>query len=458
MSGRGVARRIDLLRWPLLGLAVVVLVVFLLAQRQSIEVSYGQSPSASGGVDEGSAGELNDVTLPSVDRLTELVAADPVVRLPGSVARWNTERVRAAIGDSDTRILVTPPGLDADQRKQLREVDNATIRIVGTQVSGGPYEVTADRIAGWRAQLATNDVTDLLVTLITTLNKAPRPADRDELRWREPTGAELDAAVADLRADRLHVVDGATLDRIPEQADRNAFPDGARYVALPAQPFGEPVPAYGPALTRLLPGEPIVVLYGNWIEYHGPAEQEFAELAGTTFYAQFGSRLSRYDYPQRNVLGAYLGMVTDIRYAGLFERPLPYRPIDPLRVALPALPWLFAGCVAAFLVLSVRSLRRSGGGLLARAGDPQRGGVPARLAGLTALVVEMSLLTDARSNPALTRGVVKLQAARHALDEGLPDRHVRRLLAEATGELDDAARTLDIAAYRPDRYLQGRLS
>ncbi|WP_428964170.1 hypothetical protein [Micromonospora fluostatini] len=458
MTGRQLLRRADRLRWVFLGVAVVVLVVFLLAQHQSVEVSYGQSPSASGRIEEGSAGELSDVTLPSVEEMTALVAADPVVRLPGAVAAWNESRVRDAIGAHDVRILVAPPGLDEEQRKHLREVDNATIRVIGTQVSGGLYEVTPDRIPGWRAQFATHDVTDLLVTLITTLNKDPRPEDRDELRWREPTDAEVERVAADLRADRPHVAAGATLTRVPADAARNAFPDGARYVVLPAQPHGEPLPAYGPVLTRLFPDEPIVLMYGTWIEYHGPAGEEFAELAAASFYAQFGSRLSRYAYPQQNVLTAYLNQVTDIRYAGLFDRPLPYRPLDPLRVALPALPWVFAGCVAAFLVLSIRSLRRSGGGLLARPGDPQRGGVPARLAGLTALALEVSLLTDARSNPALTRGIVTLQAAREALDEGLPDRHVTRLLDTATAELDDTARTLGIAGYRPHLYLQGRLS
>jgi len=32
--------------------------------------------------------------------MTALVKADPVVRLPGSVAQWDTARVRTAIGDA----------------------------------------------------------------------------------------------------------------------------------------------------------------------------------------------------------------------------------------------------------------------------------------------------------------------------------------------------------------------
>ncbi|MEH0971732.1 hypothetical protein V6U77_11430 [Micromonospora sp. CPCC 205546] len=448
--------RYELLRWSLLGVAVVVLVVFLLAQRQSVDVSYDRSPAATAKI-EGSAGELSDASVPSVDEMTALVAADPVVRLPGSTARWNEHRVREAAGDQPVRILVAPPGLDKDERDRVRDVENATIRVVGTEVSGGIYQSVADTLPDWRAQFATADVTNLLVGLIAALRDAPDPPGHDELRWRAPTDRELAAVAADLRATGLHLGAGATLTGVPDKAARNAFEDGARYVALPAQPFGEPVPRYGPALAELFPDTPIVVMYGLWIEYHGPAADDFAELAGASFYGQFADRLSRYDYPQGNVLTAWLNRVTDLRYSGLFDRPLPYRPIDPLRVALPALPWIFAGCVGTFLVLSVRSLRRPDG-LGIRRGDPGRGGTPARLAGLTALAVEMSLLTDARSDPALTRGVVKLQAARAALDEELPDRHVRTLLNEASEELDDAARTLGIASYRPGLYLRGRLS
>ncbi|MEU6074705.1 hypothetical protein [Micromonospora sp. NPDC047074] len=451
--------RYEPVRWALLGIAVVVLVVFLLAQRQStLDVSYGRSPSSAPAIEEGSAGELSDATVPSADEMTALVAASPVVRLPGATAHWNEQRVRQAVGESPVRILVAPPGLDKDERDRVRDVENATIRVLGTEVSGGLYQVSADTLPGWRAQFATGDVTDLLVTLIAALRKDPSPTDQDDLRWREPTDREVAAVAADLRATGLHVGAGATLTKVSDNVAKNAFPDGAYYVALPVQPFGEPVPRYGPALTRLFPDTPIVVMYGLWIEHHGPGASDFAELAGASFYNQFADRLSRYDYPQGRVLATYLNRVTDIRYAGLFERPLPYRPVDPLRVALPALPWVFGGCVATFLILSLRSLRRPGGGLGIRRGDPGRGGTPARLAGLTALAVEMSLLTDTRSNAALTRGIVTLQAARTALDEKLPDPHVRTLLDEAAGELDAGARTLGIASYRPDLYLRGRLS
>lgn len=246
---------------------------------------------------------------------------------------------------------------------------------------------------------------------MVALLRAGPPGDR--FAWREPSAAELAAVTADL------------LDTPPATA---AFPGTtARYLALPQQPFGQPVPRYGPALAARFPDTPIVVMYGSWIEYDGPDAEEFAELTAATFYGRFDDLLSRSAYPQRNVLGAYLNRVADVRYSGLFDRPLPYRPLDPLRVALPALPWLFAACVVVFLLLSVRSVRRP-----ARSAPAL--GTPARLAELTGRAVEVSLLTT--GDPALPRAITKLMAARDALAADLPDTHVRDLLDDARNELD----------------------
>ena len=440
------------LRWVALAVAAALLVIFLAAQRQSIDVSYGQSPAATETIAEGSAGELSDATVPTVAEMTAMVTAHDVVRLPGSVANWDSSRVRQASGSTPVRILVAPPGLDKSERDRVRDVENATVRVIGTEVTGDIYQASADTPAGWRAQFATGDVTDQLITLIAGIQHRPAPDDLDTLRRREPTTAELAPVIADLRRTGLHRGAGATLSRVPASAATAFAGRPALYVALARQPFGEAVPHYGPALARTFPGTPIVVMYSSWIEYDGPAADDFADVAAASFYAQVGDRLSRYAYPQQNVLGAYLGRVTDVRYAGLFDRPLPYRPLDPLRVALPALPWLFAACVLVFLALSAGALRRPSGP------GTRPAGTPARLAGLTTLAVEMSALTHRASEPALTRGITNLMAARTALDEELPDRHIRGLLDDATAELDEAARLLPFTGYRPADYLRGRLS
>jgi hypothetical protein len=438
------------LRWVSLAVALAVLFIFLVAQKQSIAVSYGRSPSSSDTIKEAPSALGTDATVPTVEAMTALVRADPIVRLPGSVASWDEARVRAAIGDRGYRILVAPPGLDKTERERVHDVEAAEIRIVGTEVSGGIYQATGSTLTDWQAQFAVGDVTGLMLTLIAGMRDEPDPAAGPVPARREPSGAELQAVAADLRRTGVHIAEGATLTDVPAQASAAAFPDGkALYAALPRQPFGQPMPRYGPALAALFPDTPIIVMYGSWIEYDGPHAADFADLTAAAYYGRFGDYLSKYAYPQRNVLYAYLNGVTDVRYAGLFDRPLPYRPLDPLRVALPALPWLFAACVVVFLVLSVRTARRPS--------SPPRVGTPARLAGLTALAVELSALTHRESEPALTRGITKLLAARAALDGDLSDPHVRELLDDAQSELDDAARLSPFTGYRPADYLRGRL-
>jgi hypothetical protein len=417
-------------RWLALAAAVVALIVFLVAQRQTIKVSYAGSP-ATAAIPEGSAGELSGATVPSVEQMTAMVTADPVVRLPGSVAHWDDARVRAAIGTDPTRILVAPPGLSKADQDKVRAVGNATIRVIGTEVTGGVYRVSGNQAADWQPQFAAGDVTAQLLTLIAGLADKPAPDEAGPPPRREPTAAETAKVAASAR-------------RITGSA---AFPGSSvLVVTLPQQPVGPPMPRYGPALAALDPGTPVVVMYGDWIEYDGPQAADFADVATASFYGQFGDRLSSYAYPQQTVLDAYLARVTDVRYAGLFDRPLPYQPFDPLRVTLPALPWVFAVCVLIFLALSVRPVRR----------PPRiaRAGTPARLAALSSLAVEMSLLTDRAGDAALTRGFTLLTAARDALAKNLPDAHVRDLLATAESELDDAARKLPFPGFRPADYLK----
>ncbi|GAA3268518.1 hypothetical protein GCM10020218_007820 [Dactylosporangium vinaceum] len=429
-----VQARGGLARWALLAVAVASVAGFLLAQRQSADVTYGDAPPGAT-IAEGSAGELSDATVPSVEEMQRMVAQSSVVRLPGAVAQWDEAAVRAAIGGRDVRILVAPPGLGKDAQARVRDVDNATVRVIGTRVSGGIYAASGTLLSDWKAQFARNDITGQLVALITE-HAAPAGATP----WRAPSAAELDPVLAALRTGEQYGISPSGT------ALRDAFgTGGALVVALPAQPRDTPAPDYGPALEQAFPDRPIVLMVGTWIEYHGPHAAEFADVAAAGFFARFDERLSTYAYPQANVLGAYLGWVTDVRYSGLFDRPLPYQPFDPLRVALPVLPWLFAACVIGFLLLSGRSVapaRRA----------PVPAAVPARLAALSALAVEVSGLTTAAGDPDLVRAITRLASARTALADGLPDRHLRRLLDEAEADLDRVGRTVGVRGYRPAEH------
>lgn len=445
-------------RVVLAAVAIGCVVFFVQDQGRGAEVTYG-SP---GGREQPEAepAELPTVSLPSAGEMAAMLSAEPVVRLPGAIASWDAERVRQAGGGRDVRIIATPPGLNKEQRSALGDVDsevrreleddeNTTVLTIdGTRVSGGIYEVATSTLDEWRAQFGRHDVTVPLVTLINQLSGAgDAPVEGPADERREPTAAELEVVTTQLRATGRFVAPGASLTDVPAEASAEAFGDvPALYAAFPVQPLEEPAPDYGPALTRQFPETPIVVLYGSWIEYHGPHAADFADVVAAGYYSQFGSVLGRGQYPQSNSLRLFLGRIADVRYAGLFDRPLPYTPFDPLTVTLPALPWIFAGSAALLLALSARPLLRR------NASRPL--GTAARLGGLSALAVEVSGLTDRAEDPALARAVVHLQAARDAVAKSLPDKHINTLLDDAAAELDRIGRAVPFDGYRPADYLR----
>ncbi|MBB3053373.1 hypothetical protein FHS23_004422 [Prauserella isguenensis] len=468
-------RTLGLARWVLAGVAVTVAVVFLLHQRQGdIDVSYGQSPSSD--YEEGDAGELSGHSAPSTAEMVRRVQAEPVVRLPGSNATWHRRWLREHVGIDGVRLLFAPPGLDEQDTERVRDVaeDPAIVdapfelvTVTGTKVRSGVYTAVPDDVDGFQRQFAAGDVTGLLAAVITGMRDEGDPPAAPRVAWREPTTAEVDAVAADLERDGVHVAEGATLSDVPGNAS-NAFPDTEPLVvalprqdtalprqdgasprqdtALPRQDTGRPVPDYAPALADRFPDTPVVVVYGSYIDYAGPHRDEFYEVATAGVYGMLGDRLGRYDYPQDNVLFAWLNKVTDIRYAGLFDRPLPYQPFDPLQVTMPALPFVFAGCVLGFVVLSVTALRRR----------PSHGRPPTvRLAALSALSVEVSGLTTETGNPSLTRAITHLDAAKELDCSLVATRNAHKLLDKAEEELSETARLIGRRDYEPRRYVMG---
>lgn len=453
---RAVSTWLGVARWTCLGAAVAVLVVFLVSQRaESIDMSYARSPTSSGSRGGGEEAGLSDASVPTVDDMVARLREERVVRLPGAVAYWDEARVEQVIGKHDARILVAPPGLDDAERKRISEAksrvqgdEREVLTIVGTTVSGGILEVAPSTLDERRAEFAQGDVTGLIVYLLGHLWQQPVSESASDFRWRAPTADELAPVIAALGSDGRYVAADATLTDVPHDAAREAF-DGREplVAAFPRQPFGEPVPDYGAALVERFPDRPIIVLYGLWVSYHGPDAGAFADVAAASTYAQFGRYLSSRAYPQDAILKVYLDRVTDIRYAGLFDRPLPYQPPDPLRVTLPVLPWVFAACVAVFVALSARAVRKP-------RGLPRGTGAGARLGALTALAIEVSGLTHGESDVALTVALAKLQSAREAVEER---RKPDAFLADAHARLDEVARLLGRTEYRPDVYLGRQL-
>ncbi len=282
------------------------------------------------------------------------------MRLPGAVAYWDERQVTRAVGDADIRILVAPPGLSEDQQDQVRDVENATIRIMGTEIVGSVYQVGQRRPRRLarpvrrrrRHQPAAGDHLEREERAAARRTTTCSPcAHRPPPSWpRWPL-----TCVPAARTSRA----GATLSR---QADERGRPRSATrhrssWPRSASSRTPSRCPNYGPALAKLFPDTPIVVLYGNWISYYGPHAGEFADVAAAGFYARYGELLSRYDFPQDNVLDAYFDHVTTSATPGCSTARCPTSRSTRCGWRCPRCRG--CSCVrAGFLALSVRSVLR----------------------------------------------------------------------------------------------------
>ncbi|MGI8417894.1 MAG: hypothetical protein ACR2P2_17160 [Nakamurella sp.] len=455
-----------LIQWGSLALALVVLVIFLLSQQQSASEQYGTDKLDSTAVDA-EPSQATTGTLPTDAELKKAIAASTIVRLPGAVATLNeavvTARIKqadvtlAAKGEPAIKVLLAPPGLsDADSRR-LEHLPGSNVTVVGLAVSFDIYSVLPSTANEWQSVFGTGDVTQLILAGIAGGLDQPAPPEvPSSLRWRDPTAGELSTVVAGLRDDRHYVDPGADLSGIPKLA-ATAFPGTPpMVVALPQQPPGQGVPDYAPALAREFPNTPIVVMYGYWISYAGPHADGYADLAAATFYGSIRAVISDTHFPQFNLLSVYLQQWAALRFSGMFDRPLPYSPPDPIGIALPALPWIFLGCVLIFVAVSVHSVhsRRPGQQLSA----PSTRGQWVRLTALSSLAIEVSPLVDGAARAPLTRGIKRLSAAKQALDTHLPAALIDSQLDAGTREFARVATAIHRQDYLPETYLAGRSS
>ena len=443
--------RQEVLRWLLAVLAVVAAVVFVVVQGRSSDTTFDRDFESS----RLTADETPTVTLPSSEELTALLRAQTRVRLPGAIGWFDEEQVRAAIGDDDIRILVAPLGLTSDQSRMLYELEpfdedapgvHEVIRIEGTAVSGGSYDVRADDLPGWQRQFAQGDVTGALLTRVAAIKDAPTPADPAAVATRAPTAAEFAPVVAAVRSTGVFLDPAAEVTDVPATAG-TAFPGEQPVIAtFPRSAPGAPLVDWATALSAAFPDRPVVTLTGLWVDYRGPDADQFAEIASASYYGQYRTVLAERVLPTHGVLRTFLARIAELRLSGIFGRALPAPSFDPLSITLPALPIVFAGCAAGFLVLSVRQLRRRPRFFIAPAGR-------ARLAGLSSLLIETSGLADRRADAPLARAAVALRAAGSAMTEPGLQAEVRTQLDAASAELDTVADLLGRKDYRPAEYV-----
>ncbi|MEJ7650151.1 MAG: hypothetical protein WKF57_14135 [Nakamurella sp.] len=451
-SARLRPERPEVVRWLLAALAVCAAVVFVAVQGRSSDARYELNTASS----RLTPTETPTATLPSSAELTNQLRRQSRVRLPGATAWFDEAQVRAAIGDADIRIVVAPIGLTSDQSRMLYELDpfdedatgvHEVIRIEGTAVSGGGHSSLADDLPGWQRQFAQGDITGPLLALVAALRDAPTPADPKAAAVRAPTAAELAPVLAAVRSSGVHLDPAAGVTEVPATAG-TAFPDAQPIIAtFPRSTPGAPLVDWATALSAAFPGRPVVTLTGLWVDYRGPDADRFAEIASASYYGQYRTVLSERVLPTQGVLRTFLARIAELRLSGIFGRALPAPSFDPLSVTLPALPIVFAGCAAGFLVLSVRQLRRRPLFLISPAGR-------ARLAGLSSLLIETSGLADRRADAPLARAAVALRAAGSAMTERGLQAEVRRQLDAASAELKTVADLLGRKDYRPTEYVR----
>lgn len=449
-----------MLQWGALVLSAVFALLFLLVQSQTANFRYGVETVPPVSLDDDAEAEPAAPDLPSVAQIDALRAESRVVTLPGAIAgfdRAEVDRALAAVTgfvntDDDTvdpGVLLVPPDTTREQRTVLRDAERLDVKVYGMQVSGDRGTPAAEDLTSWQNVLVSGDVTDTLVGAIQLLGEQTFESAIPRVPWREPTSAELATVSAALDSDRRYLAPGSTVTELPATAAA-AFPDTAPLlVVLPRASYGESVPEYGPALAARYPDTPVVVMYGYWIDVHGPGDDGL-ELVRAAFYGATPSDFADGGYRQSGVLGLFLQRWAEFNYSGMFDRPLPYTPPDPVRVAWPILPWIFAAGVLFFVVMSVRMTLQ----LRPMAADQR----PNRhtLAGLSTLAVELSGLVGPDQRTDFTQGTVALTHAQDGLDADLPADRVAAVLDEAASALDSVARSLDRPDYRPERFLDRR--
>lgn len=449
--------------------AVALVVVFVLSQKQTADFLYGThtaSGSAAAAGDSGSGSATTAPatgTIPSDAELKRELAASTIVRLPGAVAGFDEATVLAAIrhadavhgkrGEPKTHLVVAPPDISEADTQRIYALPGSNVKVIGLTVGYQGESATPSDLGDWQSLFSDGDVTSLILSLMASDLGEPDPSDTSSsVHWRNPSAAELNTVRAGLAADRLYTAPGATLDAIPKSAS-DAFPNTPpMVVAFPQQARGAAIPNYAPALATQFPNTPIIVMYGYSVSYAGPFGKDTADVATGGFYGQYGRKIADQAQPQWNILNVYLQQWAKVRYAGLFDRPLPYTPPDPVGITFPALPWVFLGCVLIFVGVSVHSVHSHRDRRLPSASPTDWH----RLAGLSALAVEVSPLADAGvARTALTRGIRRLAAAQAALDARRPDVLIASRLDTAEHEFSTVATAIGRSDYQPRRYLAG---
>jgi hypothetical protein len=289
------------------------------------------------------------------------LSKEQVYRAPGSVATYDEQRVRAALG-SDMKLLVQPftgsyaagndyPTSDDYIDEVYTPLDDwaqdhhvKLVNVTGLNVdsfTGGAFGPSD--IPELRTQTAYLDVTSALLGMINYertgaehFDSLPAPP------VVAPTPAQLAALTAHLRADRVY--------NAPGRADPLSLPTGlitkqtgftVRVAAFPPIERGQPLVDYAPALAKEFPGDDIFVNYGQWMDVAGPHQQVLVS-ARDYAYGRYEDATLEQGADMANRIGTILLRAYTLIEKHPFSRPQP-TPYD-LRHRISAItPWVLLG-------------------------------------------------------------------------------------------------------------------
>lgn len=444
------------IQWTAAVLALLVAAVFLSVQVQQPSGTFGKDPHQPAPIVE-----LYSVTsVPAADELNDLLEANRIVRADGAAARIDDAKVLPLLEQYDVRLLVLPYGVSAKRTTAIIEAldtpDHPTVVVQGLEGHFGGYAATPGDWVELENTLLAGEATGAVIDLIKHVNGDRQSAERaiPQVTWREPTDAELDSVAADLADDSMAVIDGATAFPMPATVEE-AFADGAVPLVVVSTTPGDPsaVPRYADALAERFPDRVIVTVTGRLVDIAGAGTEGFRTALNASFYGTFVDDLMAGEMAQGVLLAHYLRRTAEFRLSGIFDRPMPYVPTDPLDLTLPALPWVSLGLAGVFTAMSIRRVRDAAS---ASPADPPTAEQLSELAGLSALSIEVSGLVDTAQRRRFARAASRLTAARDAIEDGLPSSDVQSDLDAARELFTAVADDMDRPDLRPEAYVDGR--
>lgn len=294
---------------------------------------------------------------------------EPIAVLPGAVARFDEDRVRAEMRRSEPAVkgtiyVVVAPfrtsRLDiAEPLEKYLSDDDVLITVGGVEVDTDWFELADGKYYGKGPEgsydaainrrhaptvLRTYDVTAPLVDVL-------RLARGDGLgkRQRPPRVVEASDELVDRIENGMRkrlFVDPALATTEDELARFRLFePDESvgryRVVYLPPARPGRPVPDPLPGLTERFPNDTVVVVRGLWLDAAGPGDQQ-ALATSLRFGRAAEAESILWTGRQVGIVKAFFDRLSLIRRGVLDPRGIPVRPPSVEETGGLVGPWAFA--------------------------------------------------------------------------------------------------------------------